>query len=178
VRRLIVLALVALPLVLGGAASGDDDPWRFRRTTPRASLTVAAGAYAIGLPGGRAWGIESALRRVPRRPTTITVELAVRDPSVREAFVRVAYYASAGRSRQIALADSELVPFGERRFVEIALDAPEDAIAYRVRVLARLAVPADSSGEAAVEAGHVALRPAAVGPSATRLRATDAPGLR
>src|ERR671930_1398174 len=90
-----VLLLIASCLVaLGGIASADDGDPRFRRTTPRGALSAEDGALVIGVPGGRAWGAESELLPLPASPTTIVARLRVSDASVRESFVRVAYYAS------------------------------------------------------------------------------------
>ena len=89
-------------------------------------------------PSGRAWGIQSELRALPPEGA-IAVRLSVSDDDVREAFARIAYYASAtGRPRQIAIADSEAVGAGEGRVIVVPLDPPPGAVAYRVRVLARL----------------------------------------
>jgi hypothetical protein len=110
-RRTFALALVMLAVVAAPAAA-DDDRTHFRRTTPRASLDEDAGAFTIGVPSGRAWGIESELRPLPPE-RALAVRLRVADDDVREAFARVAYYASAtGRPRQIAITDSEAVAVG------------------------------------------------------------------
>jgi hypothetical protein len=72
---------------------------------------------------------------------------------VREAFVRVAYYQSLrGRPRQIETVDSELVSSGEEQVLVVRLDPPPDALAYRLRVLARLVPGADRSRAGAIEA--------------------------
>ncbi|HET8567633.1 MAG TPA: hypothetical protein VFM93_01445, partial [Candidatus Limnocylindria bacterium] len=149
--RILLLALALLTLAAPQAAA-DDGP-AFRRTTPRAVLGERDGWTLLGVPGGRAWGIESALRRAPPRPATLEVELAVADPRVREAFVRVAWYArERGRQRQLDVVDSDLVVAGERRTVLVPLDPPEGARAYRVRVLARL-VTAERSSDDAIAVG-------------------------
>jgi hypothetical protein len=81
------------------------------------------------------------------------VRLRVADDDVREAFARVAYYASAtGRPRQIAITDSEAVAVGEGRLLYVALDPPPAAVAYRVRVLARLRAGAARSNDDAIHA--------------------------
>ncbi len=148
----IVVALVVLLLSSSVAAADDGDP-PFRRTTPRAALAETDGALVIGVPAGRAWGVESGLRPLPREGTLLVVRLGVSDAAVREAFVRVAYYASAAaRTRQLAISDSEMVPAGRRALVAVALDPPPGAVAYRVRVLARLAEPAQRSTDDAVTA--------------------------
>src|SRR4029453_14651628 len=91
---LAVLAVVAMP------TSADDDPTPFRRTTPRATLEEEAGAFTLGVPSGRAWGIESELRPLPAE-RALAVRLAVSDDEVREAFPRIAYSPSApGRPRR------------------------------------------------------------------------------
>ena len=149
--RILALALVLL-VVAATPAAADDDRTHFRRTTPRASLEQAAGEFTIGVPAGRAWGIESELRPLPPE-RALAVRLSVGDDAVREAFARVAYYASAtGRSRQIAIADSEAVAVGEGRVLFIALDPPPGAVAYRVRVLARLRAGSDRSSDDAIHA--------------------------
>src|SRR5437867_9482571 len=113
---LLALALVLLAVVARPAAA-DDDRTHFRRTTPRASLEDDAGTFTLGVPSGRAWGIESELRPLPVE-RALAVHLVVADEGVREAFARVAYYASAtGRPRQIAIVDSEAVAAGEGRLL-------------------------------------------------------------
>lgn len=166
-RSALLLSLALLTLAPSAAAA--EDGWRFRRTTPRAALEEAAERLAFGVPAGRAWGIESELRRLPARARAVSLELAVSDPSVREAFVRVAYYArAAGRSRQLAVSDSVHVTPGEARRVTVELAPPEEAVAYRVRVLARLVPGARASAPDAIAVIDVALvRPR---PSYTRLR--------
>ena len=150
-RRTFALALVLLATVVAPAAA-DDDPPHFRRTTPRASLEEQAGSFTLGVPAGRAWGIESELRPIPPG-RALAVRLGVADDGVREAFARVAYYASAtGRPRQIAVVDSEAVAAGESRVLFVPLDPPPGAVAYRVRVLARLRAGADRSRDDAIRA--------------------------
>ena len=64
------------------------------------------------------------------------------DTEVREAFIRVAWYHEAsGRPRQFALTDARYVRSGETATLEVALDPPAGAVAYRIRVLARLRTP-------------------------------------
>jgi len=54
----------------------------------------------------------------------------------------VAWYDQAtGRPRQFALTDARYVRAGETATLEVALDPPAGAVAYRVRVLARLRTP-------------------------------------
>lgn len=146
------LLTVAILLAAAGPARADDGP-RFHRTSPRAALDASEGLVVIGVPGGRAWGIESELRALPPAGGTVVVRLAVDDPAVREAFVRVAYYASSpARSRQLGLSDSAAVGAGARALVAVPLDPPPGAIAYRIRVLARLADPSARSADDAVRA--------------------------
>jgi len=150
-RRTLALALVLLAVVAAPAAA-DDDRTQFRRTTPRASLEEDAGTFTLGVPSGRAWGIESELRPLPPE-RALAVRLSVADQDVREAFARVAYYASAtGRSRQIAVADSEAVAAGQGRLLFVALDPPPGAVGYRVRILARLRAGAERSRDDAIRA--------------------------
>jgi hypothetical protein len=144
--------VVACGLALSSFANADDVP-PFRRTTPRASLAQIDGALVIGVPGGRAWGIESELRTLPPEQTTIVVKLGVHDQAVRHAFVRVAYYAKAtGRTRQLAIADSAPVAAGTQATVAVPIEPPDGAVAYRVRVLARLHDAGARSSDAAVTA--------------------------
>jgi hypothetical protein len=150
-RRTLSLAIAFLAVVAAPAA-GDDDRTHFRRTTPRASLEDDAGTFTLGVPSGRAWGIESELRPLPSG-RALAVRLSVADDDVREAFARVAYYASpTGRSRQIAVVDSEAIGAGEGRLLFVALDPPPGAVAYRVRILARLRAGADRSRADAIQA--------------------------
>lgn len=159
-----VLLCVILALAAGRPALADDGGPTFHRTTPRASFDDDGAVLVIGVPGGRAWGIESELRALPPAGTTLVVRLAVTDDAVREAFVRIAYYGStATRSRQLAIADSEPVAARRRAVVAIPLEPPAAAVAFRVRVLARLTDPDGRSADDAVMAtlrwsGHV--RPA------------------
>jgi hypothetical protein len=150
-RRTLSLALVLLAVVAAPTAA-DDGRTHFRRTTPRATLEEAAGTFTLGVPSGRAWGIESELRPLPREGA-LAVRLAVSDEEVREAFARIAYYASAtGRPRQIAIADSETLAAGEGRVLFVPLDPPPGAVAYRVRVLVRLRAGAERSSDDAITA--------------------------
>ena len=74
-----------------------------------------------------------------RGRTAVWAEIEVSDPEVREAFVRVAWYDRAtGRPKQFALTDARYVRAGETATLELALDPPAGAVAYRLRVLARL----------------------------------------
>lgn len=142
------LLVVACGLALASPAAADDAP--FRRTTPRAELLLDASGMAIGVPGGRAWGVESALRSFAE-PSDVAVRLAVTDPAVREAFVRIAWYARAeGRSRQLRIDDTDPVLAGEDRVVRVILAPPAGAVAYRMRVLARLEPGATRSAGAAL----------------------------
>ncbi len=146
---LVALALLAL---LPASAAADEGEHRFRRTTPRATLEDEGGALVLGVPGGRAWGIESRLRPLPPSGSAL-VRLAVDDDAVREAFVRIAYYArAAGRPRQIAIADSDVVVPGGDRLVVLTLDPPPAAVAFRLRVLARLRMGVDASRSDAITA--------------------------
>lgn len=143
-RRLAVLLIALLAIAAAPASADPGDPadgGPFRRTTPRADVVRAGDWTLLGIPGGRAWGLESGLRPLDGA-SRVTVELAVVDPEVREAFLRVAYYARAdARSRQLAISDSPLVtvaagPAGSA--VTVRLDPPPGAVAYRLRLLGRL----------------------------------------
>ena len=136
----LICAFVAA-VVLSVVVSGDGGP-PYRRTTPRGSFGIDGPELVVGVPGGRAWGIESALIPVPGQRTALRATIEVSDPEIREAFVRVAWYDKAtGRPRQFALTDARYVRAGETATFEIALDPPPGAVAYRVRVLARLHTP-------------------------------------
>lgn len=170
-RRILILTLLALAAGPAVVSADDGDP-RFHRTTPRAALDDQRGALVIGIPAGRAWGIESELRPLPPEGTTIVVRLGVADDLVREAFVRIAYYASlAGRTRQLATADSDAVGPGRRGLIVLVPDRPPGAVAYRIRVLARLAAPGGRSSDDAITAvlriAPPGVRP--LGPALSRL---------
>ena len=149
-----ILLLAALVFIAGTPASADPGG-PFRRTTPRGLLDQGPGGLVIGVPDGRAWGVEGPLR--PLDPSTevtrVTVDLDVGDPDVVEAFLRIAYYARADRrSRQLAIVDSPFVRAGAGRRVTVELDPPSGAVAYRVRVLGRLAAGAAISRADAIRA--------------------------
>jgi hypothetical protein len=147
-----VLCFVGMTLVLAAAASADSGP-PFRLTTPRGSFGADGPALVVGVPGGRAWGIESGLIPLPNQPSAFRATIEVRDPEVREAFIRIAWYDRAsGRPRQFALSDARFVRAGETATFEAALDPPHGAVAYRVRVLARLRAPEALSRADAVRA--------------------------
>lgn len=174
-------SLLVILLVLSAAAPASADPGGpFRRTTPRGFLDRnPGGGLDIGIPAGRAWGVESGLRLFDASADAgrVTFDLAVEDPDVAEAFVRVAYYARGDqRSRQLATVDSPFVRVGPARRVTVELDRPPGAVAYRVRVLGRLVAGAAISRADAIRARWAA-GPAIQGPrrpSPTRLL-TDLP---
>ena len=135
-----LICALGVAAALSILASADGGP-PYRRTTPRGSFGADGPELMVGVPGGRAWGIESALIPVPDERTGLRATVEVSDPEVREAFVRVAWYDRAtGRPRQFALTDARYVRAGEAATLEIALDPPPGAVAYRLRVLARLRV--------------------------------------
>jgi hypothetical protein len=151
--RLLVFVLSCASLAGFVFDASADDEARFRRTTPRGSFGRDGPALLIGVPGGRAWGIESELIPAPAGRAAFVATLAVSDPEIREAFVRVAWYDRAtGRPKQFALSDAQLVPAGEAVTMEVTLDPPPGAVAYRVRVLARLRAPDALSAADAVQA--------------------------
>lgn len=149
----------------------------FRRTTPRGFLDQDAGGLVVGIPAGRAWGVEGSLRPVDPSATRLAVALAVDDPDVGEAFVRVAYYARGdARSRQLATVDSPFVRVGPERTISIELRPPPGAVAYRIRVLGRLVPGAVISRADAIRArwAAAAAEQGSRRPSLTRLL-TDVP---
>jgi len=151
IASLLCALVVALALALSTSADGGPP---YRRTTPRGSFGADGPEFLVGVPGGRAWGIESALIPVPDQPMGFHATVEVIDPEVREAFIRVAWYDRAtGRPRQFALSDARLVRAGENATFDVALDPPPGAVAYRMRVLARLHAPEALSGADAVRVG-------------------------
>jgi hypothetical protein len=148
------LCAVGIAAALAASASADGGP-PYRRTTPRGSFGQEGPELVVGVPGGRAWGIESALIPVPEGRTGFRATVEVSDPEIREAFIRVAWYQRAtGRPRQFALTDARFVRAGETATVDVALDPPAGAVAYRIRVLARLRAPQPRSKSDAI---HVQL---------------------
>jgi hypothetical protein len=136
-----LLSSLLAAAILGTSADAEGGGPPYRRTTPRGSFGVIGPELVVGVPGGRAWGIESALIPVPGGRSAFSATVEVSDAEVREAFVRVAWYDRAtGRPRQFALSDARFVRAGETATFEVALDPPPGAVAYRVRVLARLGV--------------------------------------
>jgi hypothetical protein len=151
VLRTTALAIALLAVTLHPALA-DDDP-AFRRTTPRGSFGRDGPALLVSVPGGRAWGIESALIPVPAQASAFLATVQVDDPTVREAFVRIAWYdRPTGRPKQFALTDARPVRDGESAMLEVRLDPPSGAVAYRLRVLARLRSSDALSDAAAVRA--------------------------
>ena len=55
---------ILLCFAFAARAAADDEP-RFHRTTPRGSFERDGVTLVVGVPGGRAWGIESDLRPIP-----------------------------------------------------------------------------------------------------------------
>src|SRR2546425_13379969 len=101
----LVIGLVAMAVV-GLSASADDGP-PYRRTTPRGSFGTDGPELVVGVPGGRAWGIESALIPLPDQRTGFRATVEGSDPKVREAFIRDAWYDRAtGRPRPVASRDA------------------------------------------------------------------------
>src|SRR5438477_604779 len=95
------------------SASADGGP-PYRRTTPRGSFGTDGPELLVGVPGGRAWGIERALLPVPAERSGFRATIEVSDPEVREAFAPVAWYHRAtGRPRPFALTDASFVHSGE-----------------------------------------------------------------
>lgn len=171
------LAGLAAAALFALAESASADPGGpFHRTTPRASLDDDSGTLILGIPGGRAWGIESPLTPL-EGSSRVVLTVAVDDPDVSEAFVRVAFYARADvRTRQLATRDSPYVRVGQDRRIAIDLAPPPGAVAFRLRVLGRLAHTALVSRDDAIQVRWPAA-PAERGgqrPSVTRLE-TDLP---
>ena len=170
-RKLVSGLLFALGIaaVVAAAANADGGP-PYRRTTPRGSFGTDGTELVVGIPGGRAWGIESALLPVPPGHTAFSATVEVSDPAVREAFVRIAWYdRDTGRPRQFALTDARYVRAGETTTLEVALDPPPGAVAFRLRVLARLRSPDALSTPDAIRVVLSPTHPVAPKIPATRL---------
>lgn len=166
--------LLALAIVIGAppALAIADDGWRLRPTSPRIEMGRQGPALTLGLPSGRAWGLESALLPRPAAAMVISADIEIADPLVREAFLRVAWYREAtGRPRQIAIADSASVRGTGRVLVTLPLAPPPEAVAYRVRALGRLVPEALRSGPAGLRVSGLAAEQAngPVRPALTRL---------
>lgn len=165
----LLLLSVALLLVSSVSAHAEDGT-TFRRTTPRAPMRVSVEQIAFGIPSGRAWGLESRLIPIAGS-ASVALDLGVNDESVREAFVRIAWYdRDEGRPRQMLVEDAPYVPPGVERRVILQLEPPDGAVAFRVRVLARVMPGAFSSREGAVSVARVRVdQPARLRPALTRL---------
>lgn len=154
--RTLALAIALLVMVAAPAAADDDR--RFRRTTPRSPLRVAGEQLVFGIPAGRAWGLESRLIRVGRAGATVVLDLAVSDPAISEGFARIAWYArDEGRPRQIALEDAPAVLAGIERRIVVRLEPPDGAVAFRIRVLARVGAGAMASRDDALTVARIRL---------------------
>ena len=93
------------------SASADGGP-PYRRTTPRGSFGTDGPELLVGVPGGRAWGIESALIPVPVERSGFRATIEVSDPEVREAFVRVAWYDVNSEGRTHRVGEKPANPWG------------------------------------------------------------------
>ncbi len=133
----LLLATSALAL-LPSQALADDDPLRWRRTTPRARFDEAGGLIALRVPAGRAWGIESRSIEVESgRSYRVRLDLEVPDEP-ESAFLRLAYYARPdGRGRQRQRVDSAPVTSGAAGQRSLDFLAPAWARAVKFRVLVR-----------------------------------------
>ena len=167
--RMAAFFCVVLMLVTSVAAQAEDGT-TFRRTTPRAPLQVIADGLRFGIPSGRAWGLESRLISV-RAGASVALDLGVRDDLIREAFVRIAWYdRDAGRPRQILTEDAPFVLAGIERRVVMYLEPPDGAVAFRIRVLARVTPGTPASREDGVSVGRLRVDPAVrLRPAFTRL---------
>ena len=166
-----VLALSLALLLWSSLAAQAEDGTTFRRTTPRAPLQVTADELRFGIPSGRAWGLESRLIPIGRG-ASVALDLGVDDGTVREAFVRIAWYdRDEGRPRQMLIEDAPLVLPGVERRVAMHLEPPDGAIAFRIRVLARVmpGTPASQDGAVAVSRVRVDAQ-LRLRPAVTRLR--------
>ena len=154
-----VLALCLVLSLTGSVDAHAEDGTTFRRTTPRAPIRVTVDEIAFGIPSGRAWGLESRLIPI-RGGASVALDLGVGDELVRESFVRIAWYGrDEGRPRQMLVEDAPDVLPGVRRRVVMQLAPPDGAVAFRVRVLARVVPGTPSSREAAIAVGRVRVDP-------------------
>lgn len=163
--------LIVVWAVAAASPAAADDGTRFRLTTPRGEIIDDGDELLVAIPAGRAWGITSGLQRLADAGATIAAEIEVRDPLVREAFLRVAYYERAsGRPRQLFTEDSAAVAFGERARVEVRLEPPPDAVAYRARVLGRLVGEGERSESGAIAVRDLTVERASSSPEVRRTR--------
>jgi len=171
--RLAATILAASFLVAVALPASADDGWGFRLTTPRGGMVDEGDDLLIAIPGGRAWGITSGLRRLSEDDAIVTADIEVRDDRVSEAFLRVAYYDRAtGRPRQIEVVDSTGVRVGHRSIVEVRIGPPPGAIAYRVRILGRLEPGAAASSGGAIAVHDVRIGYATPSPTPAAVRRT------
>jgi hypothetical protein len=73
-----LFAAFGLVAALCVVASADGPP--YRRRTPRGSFGSDGRELVVGVPGGRAWGIESALIAVPPERNGLRATIEVSDP--------------------------------------------------------------------------------------------------
>ena len=165
-----VVSLCVAIMLLTALSSSAEDGTRFRRTTPRAPLHVSVDEIVFGIPSGRAWGLESRLIRI-KSHATVALDLGVRDPEIREGFVRIAWYdRDEGRPRQMQVEDAPVVLPGVQRRVVMQLEAPEGAVAFRIRVLARVTPGTPASRGDALAVARVRVDPSVrLRPALTRL---------
>ncbi len=169
-RPILAAAALAALLLLSSAPAAADDGLRWRRTTPRASLSAAGDALELRVPVGRAWGIASdPIALEPGGVYRARVELEVPAERLRGVFLRVALYQRAdGRGRQRERHDS--IPLGAgygARVVEFV--APPWARAAKLRLLVR----ADADMSAPVRARHAGLAAVERQPPEVILRPDD-----
>lgn len=139
--------------------------WRFRRFGRGGVFARERGALLLSPQTVRYSGIQSALRQLPEGASEIRLTLEVSDPAVRDAVVRVAYYAlSSGRPRQRSVVASPPVFGGRRTRLAVPLSPPGELIAYRLRVLARLAPEAPASAPDAVRVSRISTVDSAAAP--------------
>ena len=124
---------------------------RFRPTSRRVRLQADGPSLRLTTASRRTAGITSGLLALPTRGVEATAELDARDAAVRAAFLRIACYRTAsGRSRQLWTRTSRLVAGGGRARVTVRIERTPPAVAYRVRVLARLAAGRAATGSVVV----------------------------
>jgi len=132
--------------------------WRFRRFGRDAAFARARGAIHLSPRGPRYAGMQSALRPLPTDPSEVRLTIEVHDPLVRDASVRVAYYALAsGRPRQRSVVTAPPVFAGRRTRLAVPLSPPGDVVAFRLRVLGRLVPGATAAAPDAVHVSRVSI---------------------
>lgn len=148
-RVLVALLLAAVALSLAPERALADDAFRWRRTTPRAIVEQVDATLSLRVPGGRAWGVESAPSPVnPSSSYRVRVAFDVPSDADANAFLRLAFYARPdARGRQRARSDSARVGRGISAERSVDFVAPSWARAVKLRLLVRRPTPSEPASE-------------------------------